>query len=321
MSEQEIISKYFSRHQPDDLVDIGIGDDAAVVASPDNTRLVITTDTLNEGVHFFSDCLPEYIGHKALAVNLSDLAAMGATPLWATINLSLPEIRHTWLSSFSDGLFALANENNIKIIGGDLVRGSLSISIQAIGYVPLEKVLTRSNAVVDNHVFVSGIIGNASLGLKLHEENLNLELTSEEKNELYNSLYKPISRINLGLNILNFASAAIDISDGLLQDLQRLTTLSQVAAEIDIEKIPISRAMQTYIETSQDWSLPLIGGEDYELLFTADEKYRAQIKQISERIRCPITDIGQIVQGKGISIYKSQTKMALPKNLGFDHFQ
>ena len=181
MSEQESITQYFSQHQNCANVDIGIGDDAAVVTPPNNSKLVISTDTLNEGVHFHGNCKPEHLGHKVLAVHLSDLAAMGATPLWATINLSITKIDHDWLKRFTHGLFSLADHHNVKIIGGDLVKGPSSISMQVIGYLNSDKVLTRSGAVVDDLIFVSGTIGDAGLALKLHESTKDIDISQADQ--------------------------------------------------------------------------------------------------------------------------------------------
>ena len=213
MSEQEIISQYFSRHQSEMSVDIGVGDDAAVVTPPKNTKLVITTDTLNIGIHFDHKWLPENLGYKSLAVSLSDLAAMGAVPLWATINLSLPEIDHQWLKNYSDELFSLADRFNTKIIGGDLVKGPLSITVQAIGFIEGE-VLSRSSAKTGDLIFVTGTIGDAVLGLKLHETQGAYALTEQDYEYFTSRFYNPEPRVNLGQQIKKFANAAIDVSDG-----------------------------------------------------------------------------------------------------------
>ena len=320
MSEQEIITQYFSQHQHCANVDIGIGDDAAVVIPPNNSKLVISTDTLNEGVHFHCNCKPEHLGHKVLAVNLSDLAAMGATPLWATINLSITKIDHDWLKRFTHGLFSLADHHNIKIIGGDLVKGPLSISMQVIGYLNSDKVLTRSGAVVDDLIFVSGIIGDAGLALKLHESTKDIDISQADQEYIAMRLNKPEPRVNLGIEIVKLANAAIDISDGLLIDLQHVLSLSKVGAIIDVDKIPISNVMQEYVDNLQDWSIPLTSGEDYEIIFTANEKYISEINYISEKTQCPVNEIGRIVKGKSIKLLKGGSPIALPNKLGFDHF-
>ncbi len=320
MSEQEIITQYFSHHRHCANVDIGIGDDAAVVTPPNNSRLVISTDTLNEGIHFHNDCKPEHLGHKVLAVNLSDLAAMGAIPLWATINLSILKIDHDWLKKFTQGLFSLADLQNIKIVGGDLVKGPLSISMQVIGYLNSDKVLTRSGAEVDDLVFVSGTIGDAGLALKLHGSAKGIDISQAEQDYITMRFNKPEPRVSLGVEIVKFANSAIDISDGLLIDLQHVLSMSKVGAVIDVEKIPISKVVQRHVNVLQDWSIPLTSGEDYEIIFTANKKYVSEINYISEKIQCPVNEIGRIVRGDNIKLLKQGSPITLPNKLGFDHF-
>lgn len=320
MSEQEIIAQYFSYHQFSDNVDIGIGDDAAVVTPPINSKLVITTDTLNEGVHFHPSCLPEHIGHKSLAVNLSDLAAMGAAPLWATMNLSVPKISQDWFKRFSKGLFALANQHNIKLIGGDIVKGPLSISMQVIGYLSSKNVLTRANAEVDDLIFVSGTVGDAALGLKLQDSLKDLDLSQEDKDYVAKRFNTPEPRINLALELVKFANAAIDISDGLLIDLQRILSSSNVGAVINIDKVPLSKAGQKQVKSTKDWLLSLSGGEDYEIIFTVNERYTNEINQLSNAVDCPISLIGKIVQDKHLKLLRHGNLFTFPNKLGFEHF-
>lgn len=319
MSEQEIISQYFSRHQSCLNVDIGVGDDAAVVTPPKNSKLVITTDTLNDEIHFDNKWTPESLGHKSLAVSLSDLAAMGAEPLWATINLSIPEIDHQWLKKFSDELFSLADRYNTKIIGGDLVRGPFSITVQAIGCVEC-KALIRSGAKIGDQIFVTGTIGDAALGFKLHEASLDFTLTTKEYEYFTSRFFKPEPRIKLGLQINKIANSAIDISDGLLIDLQHILSLSKVGAFIEIDNVPVSTAMQINGDYLHDWETIITGGEDYELLFTANKKYCDEIDVISKKMNCPITNIGHIVSGSEVEILHKGVSVSLPNYQGFDHF-
>lgn len=319
MSEQEIISQYFSRHQSSLNVEIGVGDDAAVVIPPINSKLVVTTDTLNIEIHFDNKWAPENLGHKSLAVSLSDIAAMGAEPLWATINLSLPKIDHQWLKKFSDELFSLADRYNTKIIGGDLVRGPLSITVQAIGCVE-DKALIRSGAKADDLIYVTGTIGDAALGFKLHESSSDLTLTTNENEFFISRFFKPEPRIKLGQQINKIANAAIDISDGLLIDLQHIISLSKVGAVIEIDNVPVSTAMQNNGDYLQDWTTIITGGEDYELLFTANKKYCDEIDAISKKMSCPITNIGHIVSGSGVELLHKGNSVSLPNYQGFDHF-
>ncbi len=320
MAEQHLIARYFSHHRSGANVNIGIGDDAAIVTPPKNSKLVVTTDTLNEGTHFHVDCNPEHLGHKALAVSLSDLAAMGAVPLWSTINLSIPKTEHAWLEKFTRGFFALANRHAIKVIGGDLVKGPLSIATQTIGYLNSAKVLARSNAEVGDLIYVSGSIGDAALGLKLHGRVHDLGMSSSDHDYFASRFNKPEPRVTLGMEIVEFAGAAIDVSDGLLIDLQRILTMSAVGAIINIERIPLSQPMRRRFKTLPDWPMPLTGGEDYELIFTADRKRTDKIHNVSSKNNCPITVIGKIVKDAGIQLLKDGNPFALPDTLGFDHF-
>lgn len=319
MSEQDIISKYFSRHIAGEYVDIGVGDDAAVVTPPSGSKLLITTDTLNIGVHFDEKWMPDCIAYKALAVSLSDIAAMGAKPLWATINLSLTNIDHSWLKSFSNELYNLADNYSIKVIGGDLVKGPLSITVQVIGS-SKNKILTRSNAKIGDLIFVTGTIGDAAYGLKLHESKTRQNISTKENEYFLSRLYKPQPRINLGEKISSFANSAIDISDGLLIDLGRILTNSDVGAVIDIESIPLSVPIQNAIDIKNEWNEIITGGEDFELLFTANESYRDEIIKISKKEKCSITKIGRINTESRIKILQHGKLVPLPQKIGFDHF-
>ncbi len=321
MSEQEIIQKYFSRHQSIcETVDVSVGDDAAVVRPPENSKLVVTTDTLNVNVHFYPDCKPQYIGHKSLAVNLSDLAAMGAKPLWATLSLSLPNIDHDWLKDFSDGLYALADMHELKIVGGDLVKGPLSITIQVIGSINSNLKLLRKACQLDDLIYVTGYLGDAALGLKLINNNIKFDLKVSDRNYFIQRLQKPIPRLDVSTRIVEYAHAAIDISDGFLIDLQRILTMSNKAAEIDLEKIPVSNEMKGIINQNYDIKNLLIGGEDYELLFTIDPKDKSRLEKHFKKEGIIVTEVGKIVEGIGVTLLNKNKPTDLPEITGFDHF-
>ncbi len=320
MSEQHIIEKYFSRHTVGENIDVSVGDDAAIVRPVNDTRLVITTDTLNQGIHFFPDCNAEQLGHKCLAVSLSDLASMGSKPLWATLNLSLPEINHTWLDEFSNGLYSLADRYAIKIIGGDLTRGPLSITTQAIGSLPEKSALTRSSAEVGDLIYVSGTLGDAMLATFMHQSNINIICSEAEQHQLNKKLNQPEPRVDLGVNILSIAKACIDISDGLLIDLQRIMSASNVGALLYLDKIPYSATTKKYLNETNQWWLPLTHGDDYELLFTIANDKQEQIEKIIQKYGFKISCIGKIKKEQGLTILNNGKNVSSPNKLGFDHF-
>lgn len=320
MLEQEIIARYFSRHSTGADIEIGIGDDAAVVRPPDGSKLVMTVDTLNEGVHFPPDCRPEDLGHKALAVNLSDLAAMGATPLWATLSLSLPEIEDSWFAGFSQGLYSLADHHGMKVIGGDLVRGARSISMQATGYLKSGRAITRTGARPEDFLYVTGTLGDAALSLKLSQNPENPTVSKQDLDHLSACLNRPQPRVDVGQEIVAFASAAIDLSDGLVLDVQRVLQGSGVGARIELEQLPLSEAVQRQWQEGEDWNLVLAGGDDYELVFTADPERSEEIDAISARTGCPITQIGEVTRGDTLELFLAGRGFPLPDRPGFEHF-
>ena len=320
MLEQEIIARYFSRHSTDAHVELGVGDDGAVVRPPGDSKLVITVDTLNEGTHFHAKCPPEQLGHKALAVNLSDLAAMGATPLWATLSLSLPEIEHPWLEGFSRGLYSLADRYGVKLVGGDLVRGARSITIQATGYLASGQALTRSHAGPDDLIYVTGTLGDAAVGLRLLKEAEKHAVSEKDRDSFLLHLNRPQPRVEVGREIAAFASAAIDLSDGLFLNLEQLLQMSGVGARVDLGQLPLSDAMQRWQQADADWDLVLSGGEDYELVFTASPQYGEEVGNVSTRTGCPITEIGCITRGGELELLHAGHKYSPPDSAGFDHF-
>lgn len=302
-------------------MDVGIGDDAAIVTPPENTKIAVTTDTLNEGVHFHADHSPEHLGHKVLAAGLSDLAAMGAEPLWATLNLSLPRVDHPWLEGFARGLFLLADRYDVKIVGGDTIKGYLSISLQVIGGLRSGEALTRAAAEVDDLIYVSGTVGDAAMGLALRGGHVpDSEMSQTDWDYFAARFHTPEPRVTLGMKIAEFAKAAIDVSDGLLMDLQRVLSASGAGAVVDIANLPLSTAMQRRFEQIPDWHVPLTGGEDYEIIFTVDEGYADRLRRVSHEVNCPVTEIGRIVKNKTITLTQQGNPVALPAKLGFDHF-
>ena len=308
MDEHLLIQKYFSdigsAFLAEHNVEFPIGDDASFVSTNSNTQQVNSIDTSIEGVHFLATMTAENIAYRSCVVALSDLAACGARPQWYSIALTLPELDEDWLQGYSSGLKKFSEEYRIPLIGGDTTKGSLTISVQVMGEVDKGKTLLRSKAKAGQLIFVSGVIGNAYLGL--------IELKNDPKSEKnVNSYLYPKARIDLGLGLIDLATAAIDISDGLIQDLELICNSSGVGAEIYFEKIPTSKNNKT---------LELINsGDDYELCFTADEDKLDQIINLSKTLNIPLTEIGRITSSKELILYNKDQKPMNPAT-GYKHF-
>ena len=274
MNEFELIEKFFYQqaiHRSD--VVLGIGDDCAIVQVPAEQQLVITTDTLVAGVHFFENTEPFDLGFKSLAVNLSDLAAMGATPAWITLALTLPALNEAWLQAFSKGFFQLAKQYNVQLIGGDLTRGPLTITVQAHGLVPHDQALCRSHAQPGDLIYVTNTVGDAALGLLFLQQKIHLDKAQQAA--VLNRLHRPEPRIDIGKKLRGHAHAVIDISDGLAADLGHILEKSHVGATIYVDQLPVSSVLREATTPDQAISLALNGGDDYELCFTAtaDKKF------------------------------------------------
>ena len=296
MNEFELIQNYFNWPLTDPTVELGIGDDAAIFNLDSGYQLVTTTDTLSEGVHFFKNDSPEDIAYKSLAVNLSDIAAMGATAKCFTLALTLPKLDEIWLKQFSQSLKQTSKKYNVSLIGGDTTRGPLNITITMMGVVETSKAIKRSGARNGDNIYVSGEIGDAALCLK----KINAG-ERPHKAELI-KLNRPIPRIELGSALKGIANSCIDISDGLEQDLSHIIKASKVGAMVDIQELPLSQSMIKYIESNDDWALPLCGGDDYELCFTAPENFYSEIINIAEFCKIKITKIGVINDSKDLKI-------------------
>ena len=296
MNEFDLIRKYFTWPIKDPSVALGVGDDAALFSLEQGYQLVTTTDTLTEGVHFSSSTPAEDTAHKSLAVNLSDIAAMGAKAKYFTLAISLPKIDQSWLKEFSDSLKQLSERYEVSLIGGDTTRGSLNITITMIGIVESSKALTRSGARPGDGVYVSGRIGDA--GFCFWKLSNGLVSSNQELKRLN----CPIPRIELGLALQNLASACIDISDGLEQDLSHILKASSVGAVIEVKKIPVSEALHVHVKDTNDWSIPLCGGDDYELCFTIPKGNEEALKMVSESCNVNITRIGVVSESLGLQI-------------------
>ncbi len=317
-SEFELIRSFFASatvQRPDVL--LGIGDDCAVLQVPAGRSLAVSMDTLVEDRHFSSEVDPAALGHKALAVNLSDLAAVGADPAWATLSLTLPQPDVAWLGSFMQGFAALADRYGVQLVGGDLTRGPLSITLQLHGLVTPELVLRRSGGQAGDHLLVSGSLGDAALALCATQER---PAANPGCAALRERLDRPTPRIALGRLLRGRASAAIDVSDGLLADLNHLCTASGVGARIELAELPLSAEVAARGKQG-DWSCPLSGGDDYELLFSVPPARLDALLSDCRDAGEPVQVIGSLAAEPGIELRYPDGRLVKEVPRGFDHFQ
>lgn len=297
VSEFELIKRYFlnigKASSLSSAIDVDIGDDCAVLSVAEGKRLAFSIDTLVAGKHFPEQADAVDIAQRALAVSISDLAAMGATPLAFTLALTLPAADVEWLQKFSDGLAKAADHYAIALIGGDTTQGPLSITIQVHGELPAHSAIQRKNAQPGDVVFVSGSLGDAAAALMVIDSTLSLEQV--EHDYLLQRYYQPEVRIKLGESLLTVATAAIDISDGLLADVMHIAQASNVIIQIDAEKLPLSSAIKKIFLKEEREKLALTGGDDYELCFTAPPSAKAQINNVAKSLGVAITEIGRVV--------------------------
>ncbi len=326
MDEAQLIDRYFRTlgSQRAD-VRLGIGDDAALLAVPGDAELVLTTDALVEGTHFLPDAPARSLGHRALAVNLSDIAAMGAAPSWMLLSLLLPRVDEAWLTQFCAGLGALAERHGVALVGGNLSRGPLSITIELAGWVPRGQALQRDGARAGDALYVSGTPGDAAAGRRLLGRDERLEAEDSEARELVARFEYPTARVALGQGLRGLASACIDVSDGLYIDARRMLTASRCGGEIDAQRLPLSRALRD-VSARQGWPahqaahLALSGGEDYELCFSVPPARQPALQALAERLGEAVTCIGAVTAGgAGLSVTSSNPQLTTPE--GFDHFR
>ncbi|MHB8920160.1 MAG: thiamine-phosphate kinase [Halothiobacillus sp.] len=317
MNEFALIANYFKRPCLDAAVLLGVGDDCAVLRVPPNEVLLVSTDLLVAGRHFPESTPPFDIGYKALAVNLSDLAAMGARPLGATLGLALPDVDPAWLAAFAAGFYTLAAEHAVCLVGGDTVKSpQLTLAVTVMGRANPAQILRRSSAQSGDWIAVTGTVGDAGLGLRsiLEPNSVPASLTPEELTFLHSRLNRPSPRLAEGHRLAEFAHAAIDISDGLLQDLQHILTASGVGAVIEQAKIPLSPAAQAWFQADPTAQiLPLSAGDDYELLFTLHPQDWPQVD-------FPATVIGRIEVEPGLRVLDAEGQPLSLLPHGFDHF-
>lgn len=318
--EFSLIARYFDRVRRARLdVETGIGDDCALLNIPDKQTLAISTDTLVSGNHFLPDISPVDLAHKALASNLSDLAAMGADPAWLTLAITLPEVDETWLEAFSDSLFEQINYYDMQLIGGDTTRGPLSMTLGIYGYVPAGRALKRSGAKPGDWIYVTGTPGDSAAGLAILQNRLRVE-NEQDAQWLLKRHLRPTPRILHGQALRDLASAAIDLSDGLSSDLGHIVKASNCGAMLDMDAMPFSDAMRRHVEPEQALRWALAGGEDYELCFTVPERNRGALDVAIGHLGVPFTCVGQMsadVEGIQFSLDGKPVSFDLK---GYDHF-
>jgi len=316
-SEFELIRRFFAR--PARSAVLGVGDDCALVAPEPGNVLAVTTDMLLAGRHFFPDADPEKLGHKALAVNLSDLAAMGARPCWALLAIALPEADDAWLAAFARGFFALADRHGVELVGGDTNRGPLAIAITAIGQVPQAQALRREGARAGDDVWLSGATGEAALALAHLRGRARLEPRALE--DCLARLHTPEPRVALGERLRGIASASIDVSDGLLADLGHIAESSAVGAEVSLELVPRAAALAACRDETLARACLLAGGDDYELAFTAPAGRRAELEALARELGLRLTRIGRIAAGNAGVRLLDAAGATVPAPAGWDHFR
>lgn len=313
MNEFELIKRFcsFQTITRDDVI-IPTGDDSAVVSVPQDQYLAVTTDTMVEGVHFAQGANAYDLGHKILAVNLSDLAAMGATPAWVTMTLTTPHIRHAWIEQFAKGFFALATRYKVQLIGGDLTHGPLSMTIQALGLAPKQQILKRSGAKVGDQIYVSNTIGDASFAYSSKEKNISEYFLTR--------LHRPEPPVNLAIKLRSIAHAAIDISDGLAADLRHLVEMSNVGADVDVDSLPFSDALLKACSKKEALTHALHGGDDYELCFTIPRDKEKTLATMLKEAGCQATRIGEITANKTLHLHFHDGKKYDGNLQGYQHF-
>ena len=314
--EFDLIAKHFTRATPGAV--LGVGDDCALLAPTPGMQLAVSSDMLLEGRHFSPQDSPAGLGHKSLAVNLSDLAAMGATPRWATLAIALPEANDAWLTAFARGFFRMADLHGIELVGGDTTRGALTISITVMGEVPPGQALRRDGAQVGDDIWVSGVIGSAALALAYRQGRLFMEQIDAAK--VLPALYLPTPRIGLGMALRGLASSAIDISDGLLGDLGHILERSRVGATLEFSALPTLPVAQAYLHEAVARECVLAGGDDYELCFTAPASRHDAVLAAAASASVAVTRIGHIHAEPGLTVIDANGQPMHIDKTGYDHF-
>lgn len=314
-SEFDLIARYLTRPAPGAV--LGVGDDAALIRLSPGMELAVSTDMLVAGRHFFPDTDPFWLGRKALAVNLSDLAAMGARPRWATLALALPEADENWLAAFSAGFWELAEEYEVDLVGGDTTRGSLNLCITILGEVEAGRALRRDAAQVGDDIWVSGELGGAALALRYLQGQT--ALSEAAARSVVARLETPIPRVALGRALIGHARAAIDLSDGLIGDLGHILERSGLGAEVEVDSLPMHPAL-SQLSPDLARTCTLVGGDDYELCFTANPDTRVAIQTEGASVGVAVSRIGSIRAEAGLILLDSTGDLVAPPGRGYDHF-
>ncbi len=317
MNEFEVINRFFRSQATVEGVVCGVGDDATVLQLPPDSQLVVSVDTLVADVHFPAEADAELIAERALRVSLSDLAAMGAKPLWFTLALTLPEANEAWLTRFSEGLFRAAKRYGCNLVGGDTTKGPLTVSIQVMGAVANGNAILRSGARDGDTVYVTGCLGDGAAALALIKKQITVD--EPAKQYLLDRFYRPEARFNEAFKIAGLASAAIDISDGLVNDLAHICESSGAGAVIDIEKLPLFDGIRAACELRQRENWALAGGDDYELCFTVPQNRVAELETLIDAGEISATAIGKIVKGNAVNCCR-EGQAETPLTGGYQHF-
>ena len=318
MKEFELIKHFFTKQAVKRKdVELGIGDDCAVLAPIENQNIVVTTDTLVAGVHFPHQTDAKAIGHKAVAVNLSDIAAMGAKPSWLSLAITLPEVDKAWITSFCEGVFELCDFYNVELIGGDTTQGPLSITITAQGITPQNSYLKRSGAKAGDWLYVTGELGDAALALQHITGKVDIE--EQAFNVIRSKLDYPKPRVLAGQMLREYASSAIDLSDGLVADLGHICQASNVGANLVLDALPLSTIMRDNLLNDDAIKLALSGGDDYELLFTVSEDNKVGMETAMSHAGTPVTCIGQLNASHTITTTLNNKPISINTE-GFEHF-
>ncbi len=316
LGEFDLIRRFFSRSSPSAI--LGIGDDAALLPVTPGSVVAVSTDMLVSGRHFFVDADPYLLGRKSLAVNLSDMAAMGAKPRWVTLSLALPDADEAWLGPFYNGFHSMAEQYGVELIGGDTTKGPLCICVQIMGEVGADQALRRDGAKVDDDIWVSGELGGAGLAL-MHFQG-RISLSDDDLDRCSQRLHDPAPRVALGLALRGVARSGIDISDGLLADLGHILERSRVGAEIRINDVPRGDELRRYRDHPLAQQALLAGGDDYELCFTASPRLSKTIAEIAHQLSLPLSAIGRIIAGRDLIVRDERGDAVKPDIKGFDHF-